>query len=73
MQTPKKNNPVKKWVVLSAIGFEMGAIIFIFVKLGVWLDQNYNPEGKVFTVIFTLLGVAGSLFLVVKQTNKLNH
>ncbi len=72
MPKKPKNNPVRRWATLSAIGFEMGAIIFVFVKLGVWLDQNYNPEGKALTVIFTLIGVAGSLFLVVKQTNKLN-
>ncbi len=70
--TKNKNNSVKRWAALSAIGIEMGVIIYVFVKLGTWLDQQYNPEGKLFTVIFTLVGVAGSLFLVVKQTNRLN-
>ncbi len=70
--TKNKNNSVKRWVALSAIGIEMGVIIYVFVKLGTWLDQQYNPEGKIFTVIFTLAGVAGSLFLVLKQTNRLN-
>ena len=68
----KQNHSVKQWATLSAIGIEMGAIIYFFVKLGTWLDKQYHPEGKLFTVIFTLIGVAGSLFLVLKQTNRLN-
>ncbi len=70
--TKNKNNSVKRWAALSAIGIEMGAIIYVFVKLGTWLDQQYNPGGKLFTIIFTLIGVAGSLFLVLKHTNRLN-
>lgn len=66
------NNSVRRWAMLSAIGIEMGVIIYLFVKLGMWLDQMYNPNGKAYTVICTLIGVGGSLFLVVKQTNKLN-
>ncbi len=68
----KGNNGAKRWAILSGIGIQMGAIIFLFVKGGNWLDFNYNPEGKMYTIIFTLLGVAISLFLVLKQTNRLN-
>ncbi len=70
---PKKgNNSVKRWAILSGIGIQMGVIIYIFVKAGNWLDFNYNSEGKLYTIILTLLGVAISLFLVLKQTNRLN-
>ena len=68
----KGNNGVKRWAILSGIGIQMGAIIYLFVKGGNWLDLNYNPEGKMYTIILTLLGVAISLFLVLKQTNRLN-
>ena len=68
----KNNKGIKRWAILSGIGIQMGVVIFLFVKGGSWLDANYNPEGKVYTIIFTLLGVAISLFLVVKQTNELN-
>ncbi len=68
----KGKNGVKRWAILSGIGIQMGAIIYLFVKGGNWLDLNYNPEGKMYTIIFTLLGVAISLFLVLKQTNRLN-
>ncbi|RMA65957.1 AtpZ/AtpI family protein [Ulvibacter antarcticus] len=67
----KGNNNLKRWAVLSAIAIEMGVIIYLFVQLGKWLDLNYS-DGKLFTIICTLAGVGISLFLVVKQTNRLN-
>ncbi len=68
----KDKNSIKRWAILSGIGIQMGVIIYLFVKSGVWLDQSYNPEGKLYTIIFTLIGVAISLFLVLQQTNRLN-
>ncbi|GAB5400707.1 MAG: hypothetical protein Aureis2KO_22920 [Aureisphaera sp.] len=68
----KKNSGLKRWAVLSAIAIEMGVIIYLFVKLGKWLDTQYDPDGKLFLILSTLTGVGISMFLVVKQTNKLN-
>lgn len=70
-----KDSPqgVKRWLVLSAIGLEMGAIIYLFVQLGKWLDASYgDADSKLYLIICTLFGVAASLFLVLKQTNRLN-
>ncbi len=67
----KGNNSLKRWAVLSAIAIEMGVIIYLSVQLGKWLDLTYS-DGKIFTIICTLVGVGISLFLVVKQTNRLN-
>lgn len=68
----KDNNGIKRWAILSGIGIQMGVIIYLFVKAGNWLDTNYDPEGKKYTILLTLLGVGVSLFLVLKQTNRLN-
>lgn len=68
----KDKNSIKRWAILSGIGIQMGVIIYLFVKGGAWLDQSYNPDGKLYTIILTLLGVAISLFLVLQQTNRLN-
>lgn len=67
-----KKNEVKRWAILSGIGLQMGLIIYLLVKAGIWLDLKYNPNGKLFTILGTLLGVGASLFLVIKQTNRLN-
>jgi len=68
----KGSNNIKRWAVLSAIGIEMGIIIYVFVKLGAWLDASYNSGNNGYIIATTFIGIAISLFLVVKQTNKLN-
>ena len=65
-------NGIKRWAILSVIGIQMGIIIYLFAKAGNWLDTNYNVEEKKYTILLTLLGVGISLFLVLKQTNRLN-
>ncbi|MBL4663774.1 MAG: AtpZ/AtpI family protein [Flavobacteriaceae bacterium] len=68
----KGKSDFKRWAALSAIAIEMGVIIYAFVQLGKWLDYSYNNNGRMYITICTLVGVGISLFLVVKQTNKLN-
>lgn len=68
----KSSYNIKRWAVLSAIGLEMGVIIYAFVKLGTWLDINYNSGNNGYIIATTFVGIAISLFLVVKQTNRLN-
>lgn len=66
------NNNLRRWAALSAIAIEMAVIIYLFVRGGQWLDSKYNEGGKLYLILGTLLGVALSLYLVVKQTNRLN-
>ncbi|MEZ4857308.1 MAG: AtpZ/AtpI family protein [Flavobacteriaceae bacterium] len=68
----KGNNAVRRWAVLSGIAIQMGVIIYLFVRLGKWLDAKYTEGGKTFLIVCTLVGVGASLFLVLKQTNALN-
>lgn len=72
-QNQKKNNPLKNVAVLSGIGIQMGVIIYGFVMLGKWLDNNYNEGGKFYLIIFTLLGVAIALYVVLKQLNRIKY
>ncbi|WP_298901073.1 AtpZ/AtpI family protein [uncultured Psychroserpens sp.] len=58
--------------MLTGIGLEMGAIIYGFVMLGKWLDATYNDGEKMFIIFCTLAGVAISLFIVVKQLNRIH-
>ncbi|MFH4969211.1 AtpZ/AtpI family protein [Gaetbulibacter sp. M240] len=69
-QNPKK--PLKNFAILTGAGLQMGVTIYLFVRLGKWLDQTYNAGGKLFLVAMTLLGVAISLYALVKQLNRLN-
>lgn len=67
-----ESNTIKRWLILSGIAIQMGVIIYLFVQLGKWLDAEYSNGGKAFLIICTLVGVGISLFLVLKQTNRLN-
>ena len=68
-----QNKPLKNALVLTGVAFQMGATIYLFVLLGKWLDTTYNQGNKLYVIICTLLGVAISLYLVVKQLNKMNQ
>lgn len=68
-----QKNPLKQIAILSGIGIQMGVIIYLFVLLGKWLDASYNEGEKLYIIIFTLLGVAVSLYVVVKQLNSIKY
>ncbi|MGC1205950.1 MAG: AtpZ/AtpI family protein [Flavobacteriaceae bacterium] len=55
------------------IGLQMGVTIYLFVLLGRWLDTNYNEGEKLYVIILTLLGVAISLYAVLKQVNRIKY
>ncbi|GAA4279486.1 AtpZ/AtpI family protein [Aquimarina mytili] len=65
-------NQLRRFAILTGIAFEMGAIIFSFAYIGEKLDTYYELTDKWFTIFFVLLGVATSLYLVIKQLNKIN-
>ena len=67
----KKKKP-NYWLSLSGIAIQMGVIIFLGAKGGQWLDENYGQGGNSYTVVLTLFSVAIAMYLVIKQTNKLN-
>lgn len=69
---PEKKKKPNYWLSLSGIAIQMGVIIFLGAKGGQWLDEKYSNEGNLYTVVLTLLSVAVSMYLVIKQTNKLN-
>jgi len=51
----------------------MGVTIYLFVLLGKWLDSKYNNGDKLFIIIATLLGVGISLYVVLKQVNRIKY
>ena len=69
----KSSNSLKNIAVFSGIAAQMGITIFAGTYLGKWLDIEYPSNKKWFTMIFTLLGVAISLYVVLKQLNRHNE
>lgn len=71
-QKPPKNN-LRNVALLSGIAFEMGAIIYLSVQGGKWLDGHYHMENKTFTIIATLLGVAISIWVVLRHLKHIKY
>ena len=69
---PTKENSWKRWLTLSGIGLEMGVIIYVGHRLGLWVAYYWAITSKLPEIVGTLVGVALSLYLVVRQTKKLN-
>jgi len=61
-----------KWLALINIPFQMGLIILIGVLFGRWLDEKFENENAVYTIIFSLLAVFLSLYNVIRQVKSLN-
>jgi len=70
-QNPEKR--LKNAAILMGIGIQMGVTIYLFVLLGKWLDTSYNDGEKLYIIIMTLLGVAISLYAVLKQVNRMKY
>ena len=68
--SPKK--PLKNALILTGVAFQMGVTIYLFVLLGRWLDTVYNNGNRAYIIVSTLLGVGISLYLTVKQLNRIN-
>lgn len=59
-------------MILTGVAFQMGVTIYLFVSFGKWLDSTYNDGDRAFIILTTLVGVAASLYLTVKQLNRIN-
>jgi membrane protein DedA with SNARE-associated domain len=68
----KEKSPLRHGVELSGIAIQMGVIIYLAAKAGIWLDEHYQTEKRLFTAICTLLGVGISLWVVLRQLKRMN-
>ncbi len=69
----EKNSTLKNVALLSGIAFEMGAIIYLAAQGGIWLDEKYQNEKRIYTAIATLIGVAISLWVVLRQIKNVKY
>ncbi len=71
MDNKKKQR--NKWLVLINIPIQMGIIIFLFSKIGFWLDEKYTNELGFFSKFFILVGVAISFYNLNRQLKDINE
>ncbi len=65
-------NAFEKYAKYSALAFQMGIIIFIFVWAGMKLDEKFMDGKKVFVIVFSLSGVFIALYIALKDFIKPN-
>ena len=69
---PNQDNPLKNFIKLSGLGIQIGVIVYIFIYFGKWIDLYLNNNTKIFVAIGAITGVAVSLYVVLKQLEKIN-
>jgi len=69
----RSKRQLKNAAILSGVGLQMGITIYLFVKLGKWLDVQYNNGDKLYIIIFTLAGVGISIFSMIKLLNRIKY
>jgi len=69
----KEKNQFLKYLSLIGIAAQMGITIYLGAYFGKKLDGIYPNEKNYFTILLTLLGVVVSLFVIIKQLNRINQ
>ena len=63
----QKNQLSTSYAKYSGIAFQMFAIIAVGAFIGVKLDEYFNQESNLYTIIFSLLSVLIAMYYVIKQ------
>ncbi|MBT3210111.1 MAG: AtpZ/AtpI family protein [Bacteroidetes bacterium] len=70
MKNKKQKNSLNNYAKYSGIAFQMLTIILIGVFGGIKLDEFLSFEFPLFTLIFTILAVALSIYYTIKDLLK---
>lgn len=73
MEKLPKKKQLNKYIQLTGIAFQMGATIYVAAYLGRKLDEYFQNEKKICTLILILLGLAASIWNVLRQLKKINN
>lgn len=71
MENRKQKPKLNKWIVFTSMPFQMGVTIYLFYRLGDWLDVKYAVEGGWWTKGLTMLGIVVSLYQFIRQANRI--
>ncbi len=63
----KKPKPLNNYVKFSGMAFQMGATIGLGAWGGTKLDEMFNPDSQIFTIVLSLLSIGIAMFMVIRQ------
>jgi len=72
MEKPQKKKQLNNYIYFSSMAFQMGFVIAAGTIFGQWLDSKYINDYSLYTIIFSLLAVFSSLFLMIKKVISIN-
>lgn len=72
MNKQSKKKQLNKYIYFSSMAFQMGIVIAAGTIFGQWLDSKYINDYSLYTIIFSLLAVFGSLYLMIKKVISIN-
>lgn len=72
MENFQKKRQLNKWLSLISIPIQMGVIVFLFSKLGQWLDQKFINKYNLYVKILTMVGVAIAFYNISRQLKEIN-
>ena len=72
MENQQKKKQRNKWLSLISIPIQMGIIVFLFSKLGQWLDEKFINKNDIYIKILTLVGVALAFYNIARQLKEIN-
>lgn len=61
-----------KYLKYAGMGFQLVAVIVIFVWAGIKLDERMDPNQKTYTLILSLFGIVLSFYFLFKSVKNLN-
>ena len=61
---------VNAYLRYSALGLQMAGIILLAIWAGRWLDGRVDAGFPAFTLVFALLGIAGAMVFLFKETRR---
>jgi len=73
MENPQKKKKYNKWLALINIPIQMGVIVFLFAKLGDWLDGKFPNPHNIWVKILVLAGVAIAFYNINRQLQEINR
>lgn len=73
MDNPQKKKQRNKWLALLSMPIQMGVVIYLFAKLGNWLDTTYPNPHRMYIKALTLLGVVLAFYNLNRQLKEINE
>lgn len=61
-----------KWLVFSGLAIQIGILMYFMIHLGLWIESTASVKSKLPTLLCSLAGLVAIVYLILKQSKKIN-